>query len=289
MDNFEQKVAKSRHQKYHCSVCDYTTCKKSDFTKHEMTRKHQKNTHFEHFEQKKSQKSPKHICVHCGKEYKSRTGLWYHENKCSNSPEVLDDNKVISDIPKNELVKMMGDALEQIKKQSQQIDELIPKVGNNNNNTQFNLNIFLNEECKDAVDWSDFLKSIEIELCDLEVLKDSNITTSISNVICNKINELGVYNRPIHCYDKKRKKLCIKNKNDWEKDDTKVDKLIEIGDKELQHKYISSIVKWEEEHPNWMSNEKEVEEYMELQSKIYGDIDDKKNKILLVKELNIPK
>ena len=68
-----------------------------------------------------------------------------------------------------------------------------------------------------------------------------------------------------------------------------MDKLIEKGDKELQHKYISLISKWEEEHPNWMDNERETQEYVELQNKIYSDIDDKKNKTILVKELNIPK
>ena len=184
---------------------------------------------------------------------------------------------------------MRLEALKQMKKQSDVISELVPKVGNNNNNTQFNLNIFLHEDCKDAINWTDFVNSIELEMSSLKKLKDSNITDSISTAICNKINELGVYKRPIHCFDPKRKKLCIKNDIEWEKEENVVDKLIDTGDKKLQKKYIELINKWEREHPNWQKNEKETEEYMELTQKIYGDIDKKKNKIILVKEVNIPK
>ena len=273
---FEPKVAKNKKFNFYCEVCDYGCSKKTDFTKHKLTRKHNSN----HF---RTEKSPHVTCSNCGKEFKSKSGLWYHKKRCIKDEK--DDNKNMD----NDLVKMMGDAMEQIKKQSEQIDELIPKVGNNNNNTQFNLNIFLKEECKDAIDWNEFLKSIELEVEDLKKLKNGNLTSGISHAICSKINELGVYNRPIHCYDQKRKKLCIKTNSDWEKEEDKVDKLIEKGDKELQHKYISLISKWEEEHPNWMNNEVEMEEYIELQNKIYSDIDDKKNRTILVKELNIPK
>ena len=277
---FEPKVVNSSKKIYNCSICDYNCVRSSDFDKHLLTRKHKLN-------QFRTKKSQLHICSDCGKEFKSKSGLWYHKNK--NKCIIPVEKEVLNNLQNDELIKMMGDAMDQIKKQAEQIDELIPKVGSNNNNTQFNLNIFLKEECKDAVDWNDFLRSIELDTNDLKNLKESNITTGISDAICNKINELGVYNRPIHCYDQKRKKLCIKTNEDWEKEDAKVDKLIEKGDKELQHKYISLISKWEEEHPNWMENDKDMEEYVELQRKIYGDIDDRKNKIVLVKELNIPK
>jgi hypothetical protein len=272
---FEPKVAENFQWKFFCNFCNYGCCKKADFNKHLLTRKHNSN-------RIRTEKSQLVLCGGCGKEFKSKSGLWYHKKRCNG------DKKIIGNVD-NDLVKMMGDAMQHIKKQSDQIDELIPKVGNNNNNTQFNLNIFLKEECKDAIDWNEFLKSIELDVEDLKKLKNSNLTMGISDAICNKISELGVYNRPIHCYDQKRKKLCIKTNSDWEKEEDKVDKLIEKGDKELQHKYISLISKWEEEHPNWMDNEGEMEEYVELQNKIYDGIDDKKNKIILVKELNIPK
>ena len=103
------------------------------------------------------------------------------------------------------------------------------------------------------------------------------------------MNELGVYKRPIHCYDPKRNKLCIKNNKDWEKSEEKVDELLEKGGRGLQHKYITLVEEWENEHPNWTEDEKQVEEYMKLQQKIYEDVDKKKSKINLVKEVNIPK
>jgi len=283
MNILEQKVAQKSHKIYSCDFCDYNTSKKNDFNKHLLTRKHQKNIVLEHFEQKKSQKSPNHICSVCGKQYTSRNGLWYHEKQC------VKNEAKIKDLNNDDLVMMMGEALKQMKKQSDIISELAPKVGNNNNNTNFNLNIFLNEDCKDAVDWGEFLMSIDLEVDDLQALKNSNITTSISNAICNKINELGVYKRPIHCYDPKRKKLCIKNNKDWEKDDDMVNSLIEKGDKQLQHKYITLIRKWEEENPNFMNDDRLMEEYVELQSKLYDNVDNKKSKISLIKEINIPK
>ncbi len=297
MNKIEQNVAKKSPKKYHCTYCDYYTFNKYDFDKHKMTRKHIKNSKIEQIEQKSSKKSQQHVCRGCGKEYKSRTGLWYHEKKCTTSVtdeenktetiHKLDNVSDLESLNKTDLVKMMGEALKQMKKQSDVISELVPKVGNNNNNTQFNLNIFLNEDCKDAIDWTDFVKSIELEVNDLKTLKDSNITTSISNAICSKIHELGVYKRPIHCYDLKRKKLCIKSDNDWEKEEDKVDKLLEKGEVKMQHKYLTLVEKWEKDHPNWTDSEKE--EYLKLQQKIYEDVDKKKSKMNLVKEVNIPK
>jgi hypothetical protein len=171
-----------------------------------------------------------------------------------------------------------------------QISELIPKIGNTTNNTnQFNLNLFLNEDCKDAINWTEFVNSIEIEMNALERLKDSNITIGITNTICNKMNELGIYKRPIHCVDLKRRKLFIKNDEDWEKNDNKVDELITKCDKQLQHKYIALISELEKNNPNWVGTEKGMEEYMELQNKVYDTIDNDKFKSMLVKGALIPK
>ena len=284
MEKIEPKVAKSRTQLFTCEICDYKTKKKSDYVKHLSTLKHKSNL----FEPKKS---PIHLCSNCGKEFKSKSGIWSHKKKCK---EIVLDKKEITNsslenLSNKELVLMMGEAMEQIKKQSQQIDELIPKVGNNNNNTQFNLNIFLNEECKDAIDWTEFVNSIELELNHLNLLKDSNMTTSITMAMRNKINELGVNKRPIHCYDTKRRKLCIKNNKDWEKEDEKIDELLEKGDKNLQHKYIALVEDWENNHKEWQNDENKVEEYMELQKKLYEDIDKKKTITNLIKDINIPK
>ena len=175
-----------------------------------------------------------------------------------------------------------------------QIMELIPKVGNNNNNTtnntnQFNLQVFLNEDCKDAVNWSEFINSIELDLGCLKELKDSNITKSISDVVCNKINELGIYKRPIHCVDQKRKKLCIKNEEDWENEDNRVNALITKGDRKIQHEYIKLINQLEKDHPDWVNDQKLTEEYMEIANKVYQNVDDGKHRAELIKWSIIPK
>jgi len=281
---------------FFCEKCNYRCSKKSLWTQHISTLKHNRQQKCIFSNEKYA--PTKFTCDICNKVYHDRSGLWRHKKKCNETEKKHVSTKDISNIEdvgdleslnKTDLIKMMGEALNQMKKQSDVISELVPKVGNNNNNTQFNLNIFLNEDCKDAIDWSDFVKSIEFEVNDLKALKDSNITTSISNAICNKMNELGVYKRPIHCYDPKRKKLCIKNNKDWEKEEEKVDELLEKGGRGLQHKYITLVEEWENEHPNWTDDEKQVEEYMKLQQKIYEDVDKKKSKINLVKEVNIPK
>ena len=122
----------------------------------------------------------------------------------------------------------------------------------------------------------------------LDELKNSDITKGITDIICNKINELGIYKRPIHCLDQKRRKLCIKNEEEWEKDDDKVTSLMDKSDKELQHKYVILMNKWEEEHPGWEDNEKLVEEYMNMSNKVYDNIDNK-NKLEIFKDILIPK
>tara|TARA_Y100000741_G_C18259043_1_gene559984 strand:+ start:1623 stop:2465 length:843 start_codon:yes stop_codon:yes gene_type:complete len=279
MEKIEPKVEKSRQYKYTCKVCDYNTCKKTDYEKHLRTLKHKSNL----FE---PEKSTIFVCNTCGKEFKSKSGIWSHNKRCKIDLKER-TNCSLESLSNKELVVMMGEAMEQIKKQSQQIDELIPKVGNNNNNnTQFNLNIFLNEECKDAVDWTEFVNSIELELTHLNILKDSNMTTSITMAMRDKINELGVNKRPIHCYDAKRRKLCIKNNKDWEKEDEKINELLDKGDKNLKHKYIALI---EDAHKEFESDENKIEEYMELQQKLYQDVDKKKTITNLMKDINIPK
>jgi len=281
---------------FFCEKCNYRCSKKSLWVQHLSTLKHNRQQKCIFSNEKYA--PPTFKCDICNKVYNDRSGLWRHKKKCKETEKNYVGTKDISNIDyvgdleslnKTDLIKMMGEALNQMKKQSDVISELVPKVGNNNNNTQFNLNIFLNEDCKDAIDWSDFLKSIELEVNDLKELKNSDITTSISTAICNKINELGVYKRPVHCFDPKRKKLCIKTNNDWEKSDNKVDELLEKGDKEIQHQYITLVGKWEQENPDWNKDDKQIEEYMEFQEKICQGVDKKRNKTNLVKEVNIPK
>jgi hypothetical protein len=142
---------------------------------------------------------------------------------------------------------------EQIDIQQKQINELIPKIGNQ----RFNLNIFLNDTCKDALNWSDFINTLNIH--------DTNNIDDIAQLICAELYTIGIYKRPIHCLDVKRKKICIKNQNVWEHNVVKVYDTLNDTANTLQHAYIKH---WQHTHPTWYENEYETDTYTQLVSKI---------------------
>lgn len=148
--------------------------------------------------------------------------------------------------------------------QQAQIDDILPKVGN-----RFNLNFFLTDSCREAVNWSEFVKSLTVQLSD-EQLEDS-----IANVICAGIHGLGVHKRPVHCLDAKRQKLCIKNQDVWEKDAGKVRETIDRTAVLLQKQCMNDISQWEQKHPDWVDDERHCETYARLVNqssvKVSGD------------------
>jgi len=172
--------------------------------------------------------------------------------------------------------------------QQKQIGELIPKVGNNNNN-QFNLNVFLDEQCKDAINWDEFIRSIELGMEHLNMVMGGSITNGVAQVICRGIDELGVYKRPIHCVDTKRKKLCIKKEGIWEHDKEKNNKILESGERKLQHKHVLLIQQWQDEHPDWSQSEEETNMYINLVQKMMENIDEGKCISEISKSAMIPK
>jgi len=176
------------------------------------------------------------------------------------------------------------------------IREMTPRIGNNNvvhttNNTQFNLNMFLNEECKDAIKLSDFVKSLNITVADLEFTKTNGIIEGVSSIIVNNLKGMDVHKRPIHCTDMKRETMYIKN-DEWEKDDKleHVRKFIY-----LTSCYQTRVIQdWMAVHPGWESNEKLQTEYLTLCKELYKNIekdDAAQRKILkgFIKEVQIDK
>ena len=291
MDTKRDKKGQKRTKNYCCELCDFNTSHKNKFERHLSTLKHKKrandtkmiqnDTFLSFFQKKGPQGKCSQYACECGKIYRYNSGLYRHKNTCTfKKPETEESN--------NKLIK---DLLKKMDEKDKQIMELIPKVGNNNttNNTQFNLHVFLNEHCKDAINWNEFINSIELDLNCLDELKNSDITKGITDIMRNKINELGIYKRPIHCIDLKRKKLCIKNEKEWENEEQCVTELLNKGDKNLQHKYIKLMNDWESSNPNWMINEKLVEEYAEISKKVYENLDENKYKADLIKEVMIPK
>ena len=159
---------------------------------------------------------------------------------------------------------------------------MIPKMGNNNNNTinnknKFNINVFLNEKCKDALSMDEFINKIEISMKNLLTTKEKGQTQGISNIIIENMNKLSIYERPIHCTDKKRETLYIKN-DTWEKDSDRTHTNSML--KALQSQQFKAMKKWIQEHPNYMESEELKVEYMTLVNKCTSSLNEHEKKLL---------
>ena len=221
--------------------------------------------------------APSFDCL-CGKSYKHRQSLYSHKKVCLksvNGETEISETKVNEiDINNNnnnndfkDLVCKMMIENNEIKtmliKENQelrsQIKELIPKVGsnnsvtNNNINNKFNIQIFLNEQCKDAINIKDFIDSIKISLQQLEQIQNKGLVEGLATAILENIGRLSLYERPIHCTDIKRETLYIKHDDIWEKDETKQN--IKKAIKDLSHKPYSTLKEWLDNNPNYMDDE----------------------------------
>ena len=154
-------------------------------------------------------------------------------------------------------------------KQNDTMCLLVEKVGNitnshntntkNSHNKTFNLQFFLNEQCKDAVNWSDFIKNITVTLDDIDL--NTTITDKVTSTICKELDKLGMYKRPIHCLDVKRHKACIKEGNEWKKDQ---DPLLKQGVARVSYKYQQVMHEWASQHPMWHEDQELSEKYMDM-------------------------
>ena len=276
-------------QKYICEKCDYVTCKKYDFNRHIKTQKHIKITNDD-------KESAKKFACECGKNYKHRQNLFTHKKRCNYQKEVSIDlsNTEYSLIPFNgentdykalifQLIKENKEFKDLIIKQQNQISELIPKVGNNNNNTnninqKFNVQIFLNEQCKDAINMNEFIKSIEISLEQLDVTKNKGLANGLSNAIVENMSKLSLYKRPLHCTDAKRETLYIKNDDVWEKDKDKTQ--IKQAIKDLSSKQYKTLYSWTKDNPDFKEDDSKQDYFARLISVMGKDIKNVDEKVI---------
>jgi hypothetical protein len=244
-------------------------------------------------------------CSHCGKGYNARNSLWYHEQKCT--PKVTSSNTaIISELDMEStpiksikklnnptasftavsctasnseftMMKMVEQLMEQNKTLQTQIIELskernmiINNTNNTTNNQQFNLQVFLNTECKDAIKLSDFVKSLNITLEDLEFTKNNGIIEGVSSIIVNNLKGMDVHKRPIHCTDAKRETMYVKT-DEWVKDDDceNIKKFIYL----TSCYQIKRIQDWIDAHPRWETKEKLQAEYLALCKELYKNIE----------------
>ena len=255
--------------KYECISCSITCNKLSDWKRHLITKKHKIND--------SGAKSQLTFACECGNSYKERTGLWKHKKKCiKNNISKTDDTckteeeQVVEDPDEpdlepnsKEIIKMMKMQMIENQEIRNLIIELLKKetfntINNNSNNNinnisncnnqSFNLNFFLNEQCKDALNIDEFVDSIKMNLSDLENFAHLGYADGVSNIFSKGIKELGVHLRPIHCSDTKREVLYIKNNDEWikESDDKP---LITKAIKKVAFKNIKQINEWVKENP----------------------------------------
>ena len=259
---------------YICEKCDFVTCNKKDYVRHTHTKKHEINLS-QGFSIEKTPKNPKkpqtlYICD-CGKNYQDNSGLWRHKKKCKIETE---QNVTLEMTPIDE-VQELKEFMKYLMKENSDMKTMMMEVikngthntinTTNSHNKAFNLNLFLNETCKDAMNINDFVESIKLQVSDLEKVGEIGFVEGISNIIVKNLNALDVTKRPIHCTDKKREIIYIKDENSWEKDESqcKMRRMI----KKVVSKNQRLIPKFKEQNPEY--------------NKSYSKVSDKYNKLII--------
>ena len=263
--------------KFYCILCNYKCSVKFSYDRHLLTSKHIKYAQMKQNETNetpkvKKEKTYKNTCD-CGLVYYSRTTLWRHKKTCAvvNNVELQGQHYEKQDELINYLIKENQEfknlILEIVKKDT---------ITNNTNsyNKTFNLQFFLNDTCKDAMNLMDFVDSIQLQLTDLEQVGNLGYVEGISNIITTNLKALDISQRPIHCTDNKREILYIKDEDKWEKeveDKSKIKKAI----KQVAHKNIKMIQKFKEVHPDCSdSTSNKSDQYNNIIIESMGGVDD---------------
>ncbi len=262
--NGNSKIPKNPQKKFICLKCDYKCFNKKDYNKHISTRKHKMITNGNK-SPKKVPKNPLMYSCSCGRSYKYNSGLSRHKKTCKGSENEIEYCKIVKKDEKtndyknlifqvmNEnkelrtlLLKQNEEHKEENNKLHNTIHSMIPKIGNTTNNQQYNINIFLNEECKNALNFSDFIKQIDITKEDLENQAQNGYANGISKIFLDHLLNLRLTERPIHCTDVKRNTLYIKENNEWDKKGSR--EQIRKGIQEITRKGQESLIELKTEN-----------------------------------------
>ena len=275
-------------QEYNCDTCDYNTSNFKDYKKHLSTAKHQRLIKANEVSQKVPDNKEDHICE-CGKSYRHMSSLCKHKRTCELivKPIQIQINKEITPELIIELINQNKELQQMLVEQNKTIIEFANKAGtnnyinSNNNNKTFNLQVFLNETCKDAINLTDFVNQIQISVTDLENTGNLGYAEGISKVFIKNLNDIDFTQRPIHCSDSKREILYIKDDNQWNKDDeqkTQLSKAI----KKVANKNIKQISEWQKLNPEYNDpDSKQNDKYMKivLNSMSGSTVEEQKNNI----------
>jgi len=270
---------------FYCKACDFKCSKQSNYNIHLLTAKHKTVTNGD------NSVTAAFCCENCDKEYKSRNGLWMHKKKCKKTQKLPEkcqpneDAEIFSNMSDKEIIMQL---LKQNNDLTQKMIEIAstPSTNNshnNSNNKQFNMNFFLNDTCKDAMNIDDFIDSLQIDTEELENVGKLGYVEGISNIFIRGLKDLDETKRPMHCLDKKRETLYIKNGDAWNKDE-KREKVKEVIGK-LGHKNFMKLMEWKIENPQYENSEtKKHAQYTEIVKQVFTcitpDDDNGINKII---------
>jgi hypothetical protein len=290
MNKMKQMGHDEKDAKFRCDACDYNTSHRGRYNRHILTDKHISRTN----ETKKdqhivSQTLSHYMCEKCKISFNSRTTMWRHTKKCNGSNVTCNSNDKHKEDIEN-LTNLVTKLITQNSELVKTIKDIAPIIGSNNNNTtnnninktkNFNIQLFLNETCKDAINLSEFVDSLKITMDDLAYSRKNGLVRGITDVMINGLKKLDVTKRPIHCTDTKRDTMYIKDNAKWEKDEWHEkmrNTIIKIATKER-----NALIDWVEENPNWMETETKQIEYLTIMRNVCEPIehDDKNNKKII--------
>lgn len=263
-----------------CELCAFKCSNKKDYGRHTLTAKH-KNRTFE------DQKTPKIINqCECGKIYKYCRGLWTHKKTCNSKNNDVNASIDKSDVKSDDSHLVVMELLQEMKEDNkhlrEQMIEMAKNSGNNitNNITnKFNLHVYLNDTCKDAITLNDFLKSIELNVDDFVRTGEIGFVKGISQVMVERIRDMEPHTRPIHCTDLKRETVYIKEDNKWEKEDANKTKLRNAV-KKIAHMNQQQLHTWQDDNPNFeILNTPECEKFIDYSQAALGGYGKKEDEI----------
>jgi len=296
-------MSTKKHIFYNCENCQYFTTNKTHWNRHIQTEKHGKVLLATDCQQKKHishiTDTERKIKCECGKIYTDRSGLWRHRKRC----DTANDSTCETTVATQEHTTLAG-LLQEMMKQNQELQKQLIELANEKknviNNTinynKFNLMVFLNEYCKEAVNFSDFVRSLELQLTDLEDTGRLGYVAGISNIFIRNLKNLDIFKRPIHCSDFKRETIYIKEQDNWQKEEgnEKIKNAIES----VTNKNIKQLPEWMKQNPEFMNGEsKTSDQYLVIMNRSMGVTDDEEydkkqiNKIItnIAKEVTIDK
>ena len=256
--------------KYFCETCDYTTCRESQYNRHLSTPKHYQRINTN----EKVPKSSAEYSCNCGKKYKHASSLWNHQQKCTpiianmdaSNNFVIDKELVMSILKQNaDIIKENSELKNMMMTTQTQMLEVI-KTGTHNttnsNNTNshnktFNLQFFLNETCKNAMNIMDFVDSLKLQLNDLERMGEIGFVNGMSNIIIKNLQNMDVTERPVHCTDQKREVIYVKDQGKWDKEEDTKPKLRKAI-KHIAHKNAKLIGEFKVKHPDYCKSASKI-------------------------------